>query len=177
MKKILLLLTVIALSSLTSCEGPQGPPGLNGLNGAPGFSAESEVFEVSNVSFSAANNWFVTYGLNPVILTTDNILVYELVNTNNNIDTWALLPQIYYFNQGQAQYNFNFSYDQFSLFLDADFDLNLLPSTFTQAKTFRIVVIPGYTAKGGVAVDLESYDEVVKAFKIDDSEIKILKQQ
>ncbi len=177
MKKLLLLFTVIAMSAFTSCEGPQGPPGFNGSNGTPGFSAESEVFEVTNVSFSASNDWFVTYGLDPVILTTDNILVYELVNTNNNIDAWSLLPQIYYFDNGQAQYNFNFSYDQFSLFLDADFDLNLLPATFTQQKTFRIVVIPGYSARDASSINFENYDEVLKAFNIDDSKIKTLNKK
>ena len=175
MKKLLLLVIVIAMGALTSCEGPQGPPG---SNGTPGFSAESEVFEVTNVSFTQTNNWFVTYNLNPVILATDNILVYELINMNDGIDTWALLPQrIYEFTDGDAQYNFTFSFDQFSIFINADFDRNLLPSIFTQNKTFRIVVIPGYTAKGGVAVNLESYDEVVKAFKIDDSEIRLLQQK
>lgn len=171
MKKILLLFAFIAVGAITSCEGPQGPPG---QNGTPGFSAESEVFEVSNVSFTAANNWFVTYGLNPTILTTDNILVYELVNTNNNIDAWSLLPQIYYFDAGQAQYNFNFSYDQFSLFLDADFDMNLLPTSFTQNKVFRIVIIPGYTAKAASEINFENYNEVIERFKIDDSQVQIL---
>ena len=171
MKKLLLLVTVIAMGALTSCEGPQGP------KGAPGFSAESEVFEVRNVSFTQTNNWFVTYNLNPVILTTDNILVYELVNTNNNIAAWSLLPQIYYFEAGQAQYNFNFSYDQCSLFVDAGFDLNLLPPTFTQSKTFRIVVIPGYSSRSVSGINLENYDEVIKGFNVNDSEIRILTQK
>lgn len=174
MKKFLLLFTVIVMSTLTGCEGPQGPAG---LNGTPGFSAESEVFEVANVSFNLNNNWFVTYGLDTVILTTDNILVYELVNTNDDIDTWALLPQIYYLETGQAQYNFNFSYDQFSLFIDADFDLNLLPATFTQNKVFRIVIIPGYTAKGGEEVDFENYNEVIEKYGINDSNIIKLNQK
>lgn len=173
MKKFLLLLAVVA-TAITSCEGPQGPAGIPGQNGAPGFSAEAEVFEVGNVSFTSANNWFVTYGLNPTILQTDNILVYELVNTNNNIDTWSLLPQIYYFDAGQAQYNFNFSYDQFSLFLDADFDLNLLPTSFTQNKIFRVVIIPGYTAKSSSGLNLENYDQVIKHYNIDDSFVRSL---
>lgn len=171
MKKLFLLFAFIAVGAISSCEGPQGPAG---QNGTPGFSAESEVFEVANVSFNSTNNWFTTYGLNPTILATDNVLVYELVNTNDNIDTWALLPQIYYFDAGQAQYNFNFSYDQFSLFIDADFDMNLLPSTFTQNKIFRIVIIPGYTAKGSSEVDFENYNEVIEKYNIDDSQVKTL---
>jgi hypothetical protein len=56
--------------------------------------------------------------------------VYQ-VNENGGIDTWALLPQIYYFDGGTAQYNYNFSFDQFSILLDASFPLNQLPTSFT----------------------------------------------
>ena len=49
-----------------------------------------------NPSFTQANGFSVTYALDPVIFSSDNILVYELVDTADGIDTWALLPQVYY---------------------------------------------------------------------------------
>ena len=165
------MLAFVGITALQGCEGPEGP---QGPEGAPGFSAESEVFEVSNVDFTATNDWFVTFGLTPTILESDNLLVYELVNTNDGIDAWALLPQIYYFDGGQAQYNFNFSYDQFSIFIDTDLDFNTLPATFTQNKVFRIVVVPGYFSKGTPQFDYTDYDAVIKAFNIDESKIKKL---
>lgn len=174
MKKIILLLAVavVGMVGFQSCTGPEGMPGRDGNDG---YSAESEVFEVS-ASFNQANFFATTFGLNPVILDSDNILVYELVNTNGGIDTWALLPQVYYFNEGSAQYNFDFSYDQFTIFIDADFDKNLLPSAFTSGKTFRIVIVPGYFSNKS-AVDTKDYKAVIKAYGIDDSNIKTLIQK
>src|SRR6476620_11113542 len=115
MKKLFLFLAFAGMASIQSCEGPEGP------QGPTGYSAESEVFEV-NTSFSSSTNYSQTYALNPDILQSDNILVYELYNVQDGIDTWALLPQVYYFPEGTAQYNYNFSYDQFTLLIDADFD-------------------------------------------------------
>lgn len=163
MKKIFLFLTTIGVFSLSSCEGPEGPPG------PAGYSAESEVFEV-NTTFTPGNNYSQIYALNPNILWTDNILVYELYDVQDGFDTWALLPQIYYFPEGQAQYNYNFSYDQFTLFIDADFDRSLLPANFTQNKVFRIVVVPGMEFKE--SVDIQNYDAVIEALKIQGKPIK-----
>lgn len=170
MKRLFLLLGIVALVTTTSCTGPEGP------QGATGYSAESEVFEVTT-SFNAGNNFTTTFPLNPFILPSDNILVYELSNTNDGIDTWALLPQVYYFgNTGaSAQYNFDFSYDQFSIFIDASFDMTTLPASFTQGKTFRVVIIPGYASKSAVnnvTVDTSDYNAVIQAYHIDDSNVK-----
>jgi hypothetical protein len=166
MKKIFLFLAVVGMTAIQSCEGPEGPTG---------YSAESEVFEVTNVDFTPANDYFQTYILDPVILPSDNILVYELVNTNDGIDTWALLPQIYYFDAGQAQYNFSFSYDQFSLFIDTDFDFDLLPTSFTQNKIFRIVIVPGQFSK--LSLDTEDYNSVISTLGIDDTKVKMLNRK
>lgn len=168
MKKIFLFLAVAGMVVLQGCEGPEGPAG------EPGFSAEAEVFEVTGVNFTPANDWFLTYTLDPVILQSDNVLVYELVNTNDNIDTWAMLPQIYYFAGGEAQYNFSFSYDQFSIFIDSNLDFNSLPASFTTNRVFRIVIVPGYFSKGTHAVDHSDYDAVIEAYGINDQNVKIL---
>ena len=167
MKKIILLLAIIGMFGFQSCSGPEGPPGQTG------YSAEAEVFEV-NSSFTSSNSFSQTYALNPVILKSDNILVYELYNTQDGIDTWALLPQVYYFNQGSAQYNYNFSFDQFTIFIDANFDRNLLPENFKTGKTFRIVIIPGYTSNKVQTVNNSDYNAVIKAYNINDKQVKVL---
>ncbi len=172
MKKILTLFAVVGLIAFSSCEGPEGPPGQDGQTGPPGF--VNEIFEV-NMSFTGANNYSTTFPLNPVIDKNDNILVYELVNTNGGIDTWALLPQVYYFNGGTAQYNFDFSYDQFSIFIDASFALNTLPASFTTNKIFRVVIIPGAIYNKSVnKPDYSDYNAVIKKYNIDDSNVKRL---
>jgi hypothetical protein len=140
----------------------------------------SEVFE-ETISFTSNNNYEVTFPLTPKIFSGDNILVYELVNTNGGIDTWALLPQIYYFAGGSAQYNFNFSLDRFTIFVDANFPLNQLSLDFTLNKTFRIVIIPGDDGinSGGPnsrsinnKADFSDYHAVIKRFKINDTNVK-----
>ena len=172
MKKILTLFAVIGLIAFSSCEGPEGPPGPPGSKGDPGY--VNEIFEVG-MNFNASNNYGTTFPLNPVIAKSDNILVYELVNVNDGIDTWALLPQVYYFPNGTAQYNFDFSFDQFSIFIDSNLPLSSLPSSFTTGKTFRVVIIPG--AVYGKSVnnsDNSNYYEVIKRYNIDDSNVKKL---
>ncbi|KAF2331874.1 hypothetical protein [Flavobacterium ginsenosidimutans] len=175
MKKILTLFAVIGLVAFSSCEGPEGPPGVPGQDGQDGLPGNvNEIFEVT-LDFNNANNYGRTYVLDPVIAQGDNLLVYELVNTNDGIDTWALLPQVYYLSNGSAQYNFSFSYDQFSIFIDSDFDPALLPAAFTTNKTFRVVILPGAVfGKSVNKADYSDYNAVIKKYNIDDSNVKKL---
>ena len=177
MKKIITLLAVIAMFSFQGCEGPEGPPGVPGEDGL-----KASVGEVT-MDFTPENEYGETFALTDKIYSGDNILVYELVNTNDGIDTWALLPQIYYFDGGTAQYNYNFSFDQFSIFIDASFAFSQLPASFTDGKTFRIVIIPGDDGvnSGGpnskISVtkeDYSDYNAVIAKYKIDDSNVRKL---
>lgn len=183
MKKIIILLAVIGMFGFQGCTGPEGPPGIpgqDGQKGDPGYI--NEVFEVT-MNFTSGNNYATTFPLNPKIYSGDNLLIYELVNTNSGIDTWALLPQIYYFTGGTAQYNYTFSYDQFSIFIDGSFAFTQLPTSFTTNKTFRIVIIPGDDGinSGGPnsktsvnKADYSDYNAVIKKYNIDDSNVKKL---
>lgn len=173
MKKIVLLLAVVAMTVLSGCSGADGAPGRDG------YSAESEVFEVTT-NFIPTNNLDTAYrsffDLNPVILKSDNILVFELAGVVNGLDVWKLLPQVYTFSQGIMQYNYDFTSNDFSLFIDANFDRSTLGSSWTQNKIFRIVIVPGYFSKG-TTLDTTNYQEVIKAFKIDDSHVVRLNQK
>lgn len=173
----MILLAVVGTVMFSSCEGPEGPQGPPGQDGLL-----SEVFETT-VTFTLENNYETIVSLNPKIYSGDNLLIYELVNTNDGIDAWALLPQVYYFSGGTAQYNFNFSYDQFSIFIDANFPLSQLPTSFTANKTFRIVIIPGDDGanSGGpnsklskTKEDFSDYNAVIAKYNIDDSNVKKL---
>ncbi|MFB0909869.1 MAG: hypothetical protein QMA99_02750 [Flavobacterium sp.] len=183
MKKINMIVAVIGMILISSCEGPAGPPGFDGQDGFDGQEGLiAEVFE-ETIEFNSSNDYKVTFPLNPKIYSGDNLLVYQLVNENGGIDTWALLPQIYYFEGGTAQYNYNFSFDQFSILLDASFPLNQLPTSFTLNKTFRIVIVPGDDGinSGGPnsktsnnKIDYSDYNGVLKKYNIDDRNVRKL---
>lgn len=171
MKKILTLFAVVGLIAFSSCEGPEGPPGPPGYDAAIPY-----VFEVTT-DFTAPN-----YDTNVPIqgmFPSDNVLVYELVGTNGG-DRWALLPQIYYFNDGleTAQYNFTFSQSNVRIFIDGSLgDFSQLPNNFRVDKTFRIVLLPGddgSTSKKA-KVDYSDYNAVIAKYGIDDSNVKQLK--
>jgi hypothetical protein len=172
MKRIIILLAVVGMFGFQGCTGPEGPPGFDGQDGLI-----AEVFE-AYPDFTQANGYAVTFELNPVIYSGDTILVYELINTNGGIDTWALLPQVYYFSSGTAQYNYTFSKNKFTIFIDASFDLALLPTSFTLGKTFRIVIVPGddgiNSKKSSNKADFSDYNAVIKKYSIDDSNVKKL---
>lgn len=167
MKKIVLLLAVIGMFSFQGCEGPEGPPG------EPG--PVSYVYEV-DADF-VGPNYSVTS--NPSgMLSGDNILVYELVSTSGG-DSWALLPQIYYFDDGleTAQYNYTFSKNRVTIFLDGSIsDFSLLPADFRTGKIFRIVIVPGDDGVNAKKVkpNYSDYKEVIERYNIDDSNIQKL---
>lgn len=178
MKKILLLLAVVGITSLIGCEGDPGPIGPQGPQGPMG---ESEVFEVTtdflpNTDSELSYRSF--FDLDPAILPADNLLIYELAGVQNNLDIWKLLPQVYTFSDGGiAQYNFDFTTNDFSIFIDANFDRGTLPAAWVQNKTFRIVIVPGFFSRGGTPVDYNDYYGVIKAYNIDDSNVKVLTQK
>lgn len=168
MKKILTLFAVVGLIAFSSCEGPEGPIGPVGPEGPIAFVTESTM---DFVGPSFANN-VPLKGM----LSGDNILVYELVSAANQADKWALLPQIYYFNNGTetAQYNFSFSKNNVTIFIDGSLsDFSQLPSDFRLKKTFRIVIIPGDDGVNAkkVKADYSDYNAVIAKYHIDDSNV------
>ncbi|WP_426485895.1 hypothetical protein [Flavobacterium sp. 2] len=168
MKKILTLFAVVGLIAFISCEGPEGPPGQDALI--------PYVFETTK-DFTNANNYGFDVPLQGM-LSGDNILVYELVGTSGG-DTWALLPQIYYFNNGleTAQYNYTFSKSKVTIFIDGSLsDFSQLPASFRLGKTFRIVIIPGDDGVNAkkAKVDYSDYKAVIARYNIDDSNVKKL---
>lgn len=169
MKKILTLFAIVGLVAFTSCEGPEGPPGPPGYDGAMAF-----VYEV-DANF-VAPNYEVTSTPSGMEL-TDNILVYELVSTQGG-DSWALLPQVYYFNNGTetAQYNYTFSRNRVTIFIDGSLsDFSQLPDDFRLRKVFRVVIVPGEGQSGKkVKEDYSDYNAVIKKYNIDDSNVKKL---
>lgn len=168
MKKILFLFAAIGMTALTSCEGPEGP------QGEPGYNVEAEVFELNNVNFSydAEIGYNIYQTLTPNILDSDVILVYRLTDLiDSQTPIWQQIPRTLYVSEGEVDYDFDFSREDFQIYVGGTFNLG---SLYTQGQTFRIVIIPGYFSKQANAVDLSDYNAVVKAYNIDESNIKQL---
>lgn len=170
MKRIVLFLAVIGLTTLSSCDGDTGPQGPQGVSGI-----ESEVFELQNINFqlNQNNEYTIFQNLNPVILDSDNILIYRMSGTiNSQTPIWQLIPRTLFLDEGELDYDFDFSRVDFTIYAGGTYNLALTPQ-FIQNQTFRIVIIPGYFSKGN-NVDLNNYDAVIDYFNINDSNIKVL---
>ena len=170
MKKIFLLLSITALA-FASCEGPQGP------RGPEGFTSESEVFELQNINF--VNDIKLGYNiyqkLTPPIQDADVLLIYRLSGTvNSQTPIWQLIPRTLFLDEGELDYDFDFSKEDFTIYAGGTYDLALTPSYINQ-QTFRMVIIPGYFAnKNSNFVDKNDYNAVIKAYNIDDTNVKVL---
>lgn len=164
MKRIFLLLVAVTATMFQSCDGDTGPQGV------PGPAAE--VFEVTT-DFVPTNDPETSYrkffDLNPAIYQSDNVLVYQLSGVVDGKDVWKLLPQVYTFDNGDVlQYNYDFSYNDFSIFIDANFNLNTLPNTWFNNKTFRVVIVPGYFSSD---LNLENMDVLLSQLKVSNEQI------
>jgi hypothetical protein len=146
-KNILVLnfcLLGIGLIFLMSCEGPMGPPGLDGIDGQDGQDGiyiVGEVFEVQ-VNFNAQNNFsiFDEYGFD--ILPSDKILMYRLDGVDDVRDIWRILPQMVFHPNGIFNYTFDFTLRDYSVFLEGNFDLNILGPEWTNDQVFRVLIVP-----------------------------------
>jgi len=171
MKKVALVLSVIGIIVFSSCEGPQGP------QGPTGYTAESEVFELKNINFgyNDTDGYTIYQTLNPQINSADAILIYRLSGTiNSTTPIWQLIPRTLYLSQGELDYDFDFSKQDFTIYAGGTFDLALAPQ-YIQNQTFRIVIVPGYfSGRAKRTVDKNDYNAVVKAYHIDDNQVKIL---
>jgi hypothetical protein len=174
MKKIFTLLFCSAFA-FTSCSddgavGPQGPPGEDGLL--------ATVFDVEG-DFTAANNYELTINFNNQgveVFETDAVLVYLKVGEDGTaggapIDVFRMMPQTYFINGNQLQYNFDYTFFDILVFLDGTVDLATLDATFTQDQMFRVVIIPGgFAATSGV--DLTNMEAVLNALDIQPGDVQ-----
>jgi hypothetical protein len=165
MKKIFLLLSIVSVFGLTSCNNDDDYVVVEDNDTYP------EVFEVTNINFIASGDFQAIVPLDPVIYSTDVILVYRLSGVNNfGNDIWEPIPTTYNLPQGQLNYNFDFSQDDVVLYLDATFD-PMQRQDFSLNQVFRIVIVPGYVAEN---LDNKQFDTVMTALKeVNDGPVQI----
>ena len=142
MKSIVLFVAFASTILFSSCEGPEGPPGQSGVN------ILGQVFEV-NINFNTGNNFgqLVTFPSNIEVYESDVVLVYLLTDvipdgSGGTIDVWSQLPQTFFPFEGTLLYTFDHTFIDVQIFLDANFDLTLLGSQFTDDQIFRIAIVP-----------------------------------
>lgn len=170
MKRIFLLLTVAAMTAFTGCSSDDDRVDNDTI---------AEVFEINqNTSFTAANNYQINYTLNPQIYSSDMILIYRLSGTSGGNDVWEALPQTYFFGGGAEflQYTFDFTVNNINIYLESNFAPEEEPA-FSVNQVFRVVIIPGYysgVGKVSNSVDLTDYNAVMKAYKLNGSNVKTI---
>jgi hypothetical protein len=190
MKNLFNFTLAISLLFLGSCTfngqdgapGPQGPRGPQGPAGQDGKDGEEAyVFEYVDLTFSASNEYslLLEFPEDFQMLESDKVLVYFLYSDPNadEPDLWRALPQTEFTDFGTLIYNYDFTIFDVALFLDANFDLNLLGATYTDNWIARVVVVPGQFPNGRTAeqVDLKDYDAVMEYYGLTEEDIVPIK--
>lgn len=142
MKRIILFVAFTSAFLFSSCEGPVGPPGV------PGVNILGQVFE-ANIDFNVGNNFgqLVTFPSNIEVYESDVVLVYLLWDVipgdnGGTVDVWKQIPLTLFANEGTFLYGFDHTFIDAQIYLDANFDLTLLGTDFTNDQIFRIAIVP-----------------------------------
>lgn len=162
MKKIITLLAVFGIISFQSCTVNDNAP-------IEDNDTISEVFEVTT-SFNSSNNYSKIVTFNPIIYSSDVVLVYRLSGVYQGNDVWKLLPETHYFNDGTLDfgYNFDFTKRDVNIYMVGN-DLQSVPVDFRLNQVLRIVIVPGSFS---AALNKNNYNEVMTVLKINESQVQ-----
>ncbi|UJH91486.1 collagen-like protein [Antarcticibacterium sp. 1MA-6-2] len=179
MKKIFTLLFVSTIL-FSSCseegprgpEGPQGPPGEDGAGSRTGL-----VLDFNPVDLNAGNDYSILIDFNDQDVTvreTDAVFVYLKVDEDGTADglpveVFRLLPQTYYVEDGEVQYNYDFTFFDVSIFMDGTANFENLDPAYTQDQVFRVVILPASMA---ASLDTSNMNNVLKAMNVQEKEVK-----
>lgn len=169
-----MLLGLLLLGACRGRDGAPGPRGSTGSQGNPG--PEAFVFEFENIDFDTSNNFevFVPFPNGFRMLNSDKLLVYFLWGFDEDIqlDIWRLLPQTVFTDSGLVAYNYDFTEVDARLFMEGNVRLDSLNDQFTKDWIVRLVVVPGFFARGVEGPNYENYHEVAALYKLDKPQIK-----
>lgn len=168
------LLSILVLASIffVSCEGDPGPPGPPGPPGEPGINIVGQTFEATVDLVAPEYSVFVEVPSSVEVLESDIILVYllETIDEGTGADVWSPLPQTFYLNDGEVQYNYNHTTFDVNVYLHGNVDLGTLGTGFTNDQTFRMVVMPSDFALNS-GLDINNYEAVKAALHLNDTNI------
>lgn len=175
MKRIFLLLTVVAMTALTGCSSDDDRVD----NDTVGL-----VFDITR-NFSADGTIEFPFNSGEVF-SGDGVLIYWMEGTTSNGNPiWRLIPQDLYFPNaeyptlnGYLTYNYDFTTTEAIIYADTDQPLAAIPN-YTVGQIFRIIIVPGQnpiqarTANTTPSVDTKDYQAVIKAYGINDSNVQM----
>ena len=99
------------------------------------------------------------------------MLVYLLWEVDeDNREIWRLLPQGVFTPDGLLQYNFDHTQFDASVFLEAEFNLNLLGPSYLENWIARVVVVPANTIG---RIDYNDYDAVKAQYDLKATELDL----
>ncbi len=179
MKKTLLIFSAFLSLFFIACEGPEGPPGFDGRNGQDGLNGEefiAQAFEVNvDMNYNADANTFEFlasgYEGGAEVFADDVVLIYRLEEVNNGVDIWRQLPQPVITDNGTAFYNFDFTQGDYSIYLEPEFDGNLIGVDLTDDQWFRIVIVPAEVLSSS-KMDKSNVQNVLDAMGIKEEQIQ-----
>jgi len=169
MKKILTLFAVVGLIVFSSCEGPEGPEGPEGLPGP--VAAVFENVPPNYYNFTQNNNYTVGFDFPQPLVDSDVVLVYRFDGVDQfNKQVWQALPETYYLANGTRDFSFKyiFTKNYVDIYLNSNSPATI-PADYRLDQIFRIVIVPAdFVGK----VNRDSYLDVMKTLKLNDSDIK-----
>ena len=178
MKRITLVLGAFLALFIISCRGPEGLeglPGRDGLNGVDGPSFEAAAFEIEiDMVLNTDSNRYEfagePYPSDITLIADDVVLMYRLEEVNNGFDVWRQLPQPLFSDNGLLYYNFDFTLNDYSIFVEPEFDAATIAASLVLDQVFRIVIIPANL--GTSKVDKSNISAVLSSLGIEEKNIK-----
>jgi hypothetical protein len=171
MKKLLSLIVITSLLFVSCSDGEPGPPGQDGLDGLDGVNIVGQAFEVEVDFVGDEYSIFADIPGNIEVLDSDIVLVYWLEAVEDGADVWSMLPQTFYFDDGQFQYNYNHTAFDVNIYLQGNIDLGTLGDAYTQDQIFKIVVLPVDYATNA-SFDVSNFNELKEAVNIQELDVR-----
>lgn len=176
MKKLLSILILTSVFFTACSDGDPGPPGPPGPPGEDGFDGLGYTYErtIDFDYFSDVNYYSQLIDIPDEVATiepeSDAVFVYRLelleADGGGTIDSWSLIPQNFFLDEGTIQYVYNYTVSDIEIIIDGNFDLSNLSSQFTDDQTFRVVVIPSATFETNRDVDFSDFEQVQNRFNL-----------
>ena len=133
------------------------------------------VYDLRNVNFSYNVDLGWNYGqnFNRALLDQDYVIIFRQAGTENGAIVWQQIPRTLFLSQGELDYDFDFSKNDFMIYAGGTYDISTTPQ-YLNNQTFRVILVPAvFGGKNANSVDPRklSYEEVIRLYNIDDSEI------
>ena len=187
MKKIfsILFMTTFLFTACSSNDGergPQGPEGPQGLPGEDGAGIQGTAIDLEPIDFNTDNNYEILFDFNQNgynVKESDAILVYLKVGEDGEdeglpVNIYKPLPQTYYIDNEEVQYNYSFTYFDVLIYLEGTVEFDELDPAFTEDQIFRIVIVPATFAED-TGIDTSNINAVMNALDLKESDVKKVK--